>query len=167
MNFYLESGINAFSVDGNTSDFLAHEADLRSILSSINSGIPLSETLIHACNLGYPQFEQEETRADDFLSIFAYIDILGNTFKIRGKPFGKPRLKEFSRRHYSYKILPPNAYPPNELKNINQVEQLRETHVVQKLIGEERIENYIQQKSKVDEIALNRLKSIAGKIKVN
>ena len=167
VNFYLEYGINAFSVDGNTSDLLAHEADLRSILATINSGVPLSETLIHACNLGYPQFEQEETRADDFLSIFAYIDILGNTFKIRGKPFGKPRLKEFSRNHYSYKILPTNACPPNELKNKNQIEQLKETHTVQKLIGEERIENYIQQKSKVDEIALNRLKSIAGKIKVN
>jgi hypothetical protein len=167
VNFYHEYGINAFSVDGNTSDLLTHEADFRSILSSINSKIPLSETFIHACNLGYPQFEQEETRADDFLSIFAYIDILGGTFKMRGMPMGgKPRLKEFSRSHYSYKILPPNKYPPNELKNINQSEQLKEIYTVQKLIGEERIEKYIQQKSKVDEIAISRLKSIAGKIKV-
>ena len=167
VSFYHEYGINAFSIDGNTSDLLTHEADFRSILSSINSESPLSETLIHACNLGYPQFEREETRADDFLSIFAYIDILGGTFKIRGKTNGKPRLKEFSRRHYSYKILPPNTYLPNELKNINQSEQLRETSTVQKLIGEERIEKYIQQKSKVDEIAISRLKSIAGRIKVN
>lgn len=166
VNFYHEYGINAFSVDGNTSDLLTHEADFRSILSAINSKTPLSETLIHACNLGYPQFEQEETRADDFLSIFAYIDILGGTFKIRGMPMGKPRLKEFSRSHYSYRILAPNAYPPNELKNINQIEQLRETHAVQKLLGEEKIEKYIQQKSKVDDIAISRLKSIAGRIKV-
>ena len=109
----------------------------------------------------------QETRADDFLSIFAYIDVLGGTFKIRGRPIGKPRLKEFSRRHYSYKILPPYTYSVNELKNINQSEQLRETQTVQKLVGEERIESYIQQKSKVDEIAINRLKSIAGKIKVD
>ena len=167
VNFYHEYEINAFSVDGNTSDLLTHEADFRSILSSINSKIPLSETFIHACNLGYPQFEQEETRADDFLSIFAYIDVLGGTFKMRGVPMGgKPRLKEFSRFHYSYKILPPSTYHPNELKNINQCEQLRETHAVQELVGEERIEKYIQQKSKVDEIAISRLKSIAGKIKV-
>jgi|WetSurMetagenome_2_1015567.scaffolds.fasta_scaffold19159_5 hypothetical protein len=167
VNFYHEFGINAFSIDGNTSDLLAHEADFRSILSSINGGSPLSQTLIHACNLGYPQFEQDETRADDFLSIFAYIDILGGTFKIRGMPMGgKPRLKEFSRHHYSYKILPPNSCQPNELKNINQGEQLKETHTVQKLIGEERIERYIQQKSKVDEIAINRLKSIAGRIRL-
>jgi hypothetical protein len=167
VNFYQEQGITAFSIDANTSDLLAHEADFRSILSSINSGTPLSEALIYACNLGYPQFEQEETRADDFLSIFAYIDILGGTFKIRGRFVGKPRLKEFSRRHYSYKILPPYTYSVNELKNINQSEQLRETNTVQQLVGEERIENYIQQKSKVDEIAINRLKSIAGRIKVD
>jgi hypothetical protein len=167
VNFYNEQGITAFSIDANTSDLLAHEADFRSILSSINGGTPLSETLIYACNLGYPQFEMQETRADDFLSIFAYVDILGGTFKIRGRPVGKPRLKEFSRRHYSYKILPPYTYSVNELKNINQSEQLRETNTVQQLVGEERIENYIQQKSKVDEIAINRLKSIAGKIKVD
>lgn len=82
VNSYREYGINAFSIDGNTSALLIHEADFRSILSSINSKVPLSESFIHACNLGYPQFEKEETRADDFLSIFAYIDALGGTFKM-------------------------------------------------------------------------------------
>jgi hypothetical protein len=168
VNFYHDYGINAFSVDGNTNDLLTHEADFRSILSSINSKVPLSESFIHSCNLGYPQFEKEETRADDFLSIFAYIDVLGGTFKMRGMPMGgKPRLKEFSRSHYSYRILPPNTYNPNELKNINQIEQLKETTVVQKLVGEERIEKYIKQKPKVDDLAISRLKSIAGKIKVD
>jgi hypothetical protein len=125
----------------------------------------LNQTFIHACNLGYPQFEQEETRADDFLTIFAYIDILGSTFKMRGKPIGRPRLKEFSRQHYSYKILPPNSYKINDLRNLNQSEQLKETNTVQRLIGEEKMESYIQKKSKVDGIAINRLKSIAGEIK--
>lgn len=167
VNFYHEYGINSFSVDGNTSDLLTHEADFRSILSSINSQIPLSESFIHACNLGYPQFEKEETRADDFLSLFAYIDVLGGTFKMRGMPMGgKPRLKEFSRSHYSYTILPPYTYSPNELKNKNQSEQLKEAIAVQKLIGEEKIEKYIKQKPKVDDLAVNRLKSIAGRIKV-
>ena len=167
VNFYHDYGINAFSVDGNTSDLLSHEADFRSILSAINSKVPLSESFIHACNLGYPQFEKEETRADDFLSIFAYIDILGGTFKIRGMPIGdQPRLKEFSRSHYSYKILPPNTCTPTELKNKNQIEQLKETSAIQKMIGEERIEKYIKQKPKVDDLAINRLKSIAGKIRV-
>jgi hypothetical protein len=168
VNFYHEYGINAFSVDGNTSDLLTHEADFRSILSSINSKIPLNEAFIYACNLGYPQFEQEETRADDFLSIFAYIDVLGSTFKIRGIPMGgKPRLKEFSRTRYSYTILLPNTYQPNDLKNINQCEQLRETKTVQNLIGEERLEKYIRQKSKVDDLAISRLKAIASNIKVS
>ncbi len=168
VNFYHDYGINAFSVDGNTSDLLTHEADFRSILSAINSKVSLSESFIHACNLGYPQFEKEETRADDFLSIFAYIDILGGTFKMRGMPMGgKPRLKEFSKNHYSYKILPPNTYSPNDLKNINQIEQLKETNAIQKILGEGSIEKYIKQKSKVDDLAISRLKSIAGKIKVS
>ena len=79
---------------------------------------------------------------------------------------GKPRLKAFSRTHYSYVILPPNTCTPNELKNKNQIEQLKETIAVQKLIGEEQIERYIKQKPKVDDLAISRLKSIAGKIKV-
>lgn len=79
---------------------------------------------------------------------------------------GKPRLKEFSRSRYSYTILPPNSCSPNQLKNKNQIEQLREAVTVQKLIGEEKIEAYIKQKPKVDDLAINRLKSIAGKIKV-
>lgn len=167
VNFYLDRGITAFSIDANTGDLFLHEAEFRSILSTINSATPLNETFIHACNLGYPQFEKEETRADDFLSIFAYIDVLGGTFKIRGKPVGRPRLKEFSRQHYSYRILPPNTCQINDLKNINQIEQLREANAVQKLIGEEKIETYVQKKSKVDEIAIDRLKSIAEKIKVS
>lgn len=166
VNLYLEQGITSFSIDANTSDILSHEADFRSILSTINNKLPLNETFIHACNLGYPHFEQEETRADDFLSIFTYIDIFGSTFKIRGIPMGKPRLKEFSRKNYSYKILSPYSYRPNDLKNVNQSEQLKEADIVRKLIGEEKMEKYIGKKSKVDEIAIDRLKSIAGKIKV-
>ena len=168
VNFYLEQGITAFSIDANTSDLLSNETEVRSILSTINTGTPLNETFIHACNLGYPQFEQYETRADDFLSIFAYIDVMGGTFKTRGKPFGSnpPRLKEFSSNHYSYRILPPYTCHPNDLRNKNQVEQLKEANLVQDLIGEEKIETYIQKKSKVDAVAICRLKSIAGNIKV-
>lgn len=168
VNFYLEQGITAFSIDANTSDLLSNETEVRSILSTINTGTPLNETFIHACNLGYPQFEQDETRADDFLSIFAYIDIMGGTFKIRGRPSSSspPRLKEFSPQHYSYKILPPFTYHPNELRNKNQIEQLKEANIIQTLVGEEKIESYIQKKSKVDAVAISRLKSIAGNIKV-
>ena len=59
VNFYHEYGITAFSIDGNTSDILGHEADFRSILSSINSVSPLNKTLIHACNLGYPELNKK------------------------------------------------------------------------------------------------------------
>jgi len=167
VNFYLEQGITAFAIDANTSDLLSHETEARSILSTINSGTPLNETFIYACNLGYPQFVQDETRADDFLSIFAYIDVMGGTFKIKGRPnSNQPRLKEFSPHHYSYKILPPYACHPIELKNKNQVEQLKEANLVQDFIGEEKIESYLQKKSKVDAVAISRLKSIAGNIKI-
>ncbi len=167
VNFYLDQGINAFAIDANTSDLLSHETEARSILSSINSRSPLNETFIYACNLGYPQFIQDETRADDFLSLFAYIDVMGGTFKMKGRPNNSPpRLKEFSSNHYSYKILPPYSCQPNELKNKNQIEQLKEANLIQDLIGEEKIESYIHKKSKVDAIAISRLKSIAVNIKV-
>lgn len=167
VNFYLEQGITAFAIDANTSDLLSHETEARSILSTINSGTPLNETFIYACNLGYPHFEQDETRADDFLSLFAYIDVMGGTFKVKGRPNNyQPRLKEFSPHHYSYKILPPYTCHPNELKNKNQIEQLKEANLIQNLIGEEKIESYIQKKAKVDAVAISRLKSIAGNIKV-
>ena len=167
VQFYLDQGITAFSVDANTSDLLGHETDFRSILSTINARVPLNETFIHACNLGYPQFEQEETRADDFLSIFAYIDAIGGTFKLRGPPpTGRPRLKKFSTSNYGYRILPAYTYQPNDLKNLNQVEQLKETIKVSDLIGQGDIEKYIQQKSKVDDVAINRLRSIAGNVRV-
>jgi hypothetical protein len=166
VNFYLDQGITAFSVDANTSDLLGHETDFRSILSTINERVPLNQTFIHACNLGYPQFEKEETRADDFLSIFAYIDVIGGTFKIRGKPNGKPRLKQFMVNNYGYRILPSYSYQPNDLRNINQVEQLKETIKVSQLIGQDNIEKYIQQKSKVDDVAIDRLRTIAGKIRI-
>jgi hypothetical protein len=121
--------------------------------------------LLCLCSFGC--FEKEENRSDDFLSIFVYIDVLGGTFKIRGMPIGdKLMLKEFSRSHYSYTLLSPNTCTPTELKNKNQIAQLKETVAVQKLIGEERIEKYIKQKPKVDDLAINRLKSIAGKIRV-
>lgn len=167
VNFYLDQEITAFSIDANTSDLLGHETDFRSILSTINTQIPLNETFIHACNLGYPQFAQEETRADDFLSIFAYVDVIGGTFKIRGKPpIGKPRLKKFLTTNYGYRILPSSTYSPNDLKNINQTEQLKEALKVSDLIGQGKIENYIQQKPKVDAVAITRLKSIAGNVKI-
>jgi hypothetical protein len=167
VNFYLEQGMNALAIDANTSDLISHETEARSILSTINARTPLNETFIYACNLGYPHFEQDETRADDFLSLFAYIDVMGGTFKMKGRPNNTPpRLKEFSPHHYAYKILPPYTCQPNELKNKNQIEQLKEANLIQDLIGEEKIESYIQKKSKVDAVAISRLKSIAGNIKV-
>lgn len=166
VEFYLNQGITSFSIDAGTRDIILHEADFRSILSQINDSTSLNKTFIHACNLGYPHFEKEETRADDFLGIFAYIDILGGTFKSRFSRNRPPRLKEFSRAHYSYRILPPLSRSPNEIRNFNQSEQLKEANVVRRLVGEEKIESHIQKKSKVDQLTINKLKSIAGQIDV-
>ena len=173
VNLYHEQGINGFAIDANTSDFILHETDVRSILSSINAGMPLNETFIYACNLGYPRFEQNEARADDFLSLFAYVDVMGGTFKVKMLPKKEGttvklpvRLKEFSSEHYAYKILPQDACRADDLKNRNQVEQLKEVNLLQDLIGEEKIETYIQKKPKVDTVAMDRLKSITGNITI-
>jgi len=167
IDFYHSNGITSFAIDANTKDVLSNETDLRSILSEINNRVPLSKAFIYACNLGYPRYEGLVTRADDFLSIFAYIDVIGGTFKIRGlfPQFGRPRKKIFSREHYSYEITVSPTYTKILLDNFNQSEQLKEAHKVRELIGEEKVKQYIQTKTAVDEPAMKRLESIATKVR--
>jgi len=80
INLYYQKGITSFAIDANTRDVLSNEADLRDILSEINRKIRLPDAFIYACNLGYPRYDDLVARADDFLSIFAYIDVMGGTF---------------------------------------------------------------------------------------
>jgi hypothetical protein len=55
----------------------------------------------------------------------------------------------------------------NTIKNYNQSEQLREANKMRDLVGAEKIEPYIQNKTAVDQPTIKRLRSIASKIKVD
>jgi hypothetical protein len=173
IGLYHKMGIRCFAIDANTMDVFFHEADLRAILSEINQGISLSEAFIYACNLGYPKYERNEARADDFLSLFAYIDVIGNTFKQRAikkpKTFNgafRPRHKLFSNDDYSYKIMESVPIPRSKLEVRNQVTQLMEAHYVRDLLGEENLARYIGRKKAVDKPLLGKLEVIASDFRV-
>jgi len=163
VRFYQSKELTSFAIDANTKDIILNETDFRLILSEINDAIPLSEAFIYACNLGYPRYEELETRADDFLSIFAYVDVFGGTFKIRGIPVGPQKPKMFQRDKYSYKISASVIFD----RNYNQREQLVEASKVREMIGEERLKPYVQGKTAVDKLSIKRLESIAARIRVH
>src|SRR3989442_2046378 len=173
---YFDKGVEAFAIDAGTKDIFINEPDFRLILSEINQNKPLNETFIYACNLGFPQFQKEYVRADDFLGIFAYIDVLGGTFKTRGGPMNlpgsqpsQPRAKKFLRERYAYAIsdyqtlsrAAGHKISPAELANLNQRLQLKEADHVRPLIGGESIRKYISEKPAIDLHSLNLLMSIA------
>jgi hypothetical protein len=177
IKLYHSKGLNSFAIDAGTKDIILNEADFRLILSEINTETPLDESFIFACNLGYSLFERTEARADDFLSIFAYVDVLGGSFKVRGGPMivpKPPKAKVFSKDRYSYKIstyseagksLGISSLNYTSLRNYNQNEQLKETDKVRRLIGQEKMKKYIQNKGAVDHLSIRRLESIAQGIK--
>ncbi|MCJ7630827.1 hypothetical protein MUP77_00265 [Candidatus Bathyarchaeota archaeon] len=165
VKLYLDKGFNAFAIDASTKDFLYHEPEFRSILAQINEQIPLSQAFIYACNLGIPQFEKYKARADDFLSLFAYVDAFGGTFKTRGGPgfsVGKPRVKKFLRSELCYEHL---YGEKDRMNDFNQCEQVIETNLVRPLIGHEKMQKYLATKNAVDPSALKRLGSIAKEVK--
>lgn len=175
LQLYFAKGIQSFAVDAGTKDIIINIADFRLILGEINSHRSLSETFLYACNLGYPLFEKIRTRADDFLGIFAYVDVLGGTFKVRGGPMDThaptppPRAKAFSREEYAYEIMTyqeasrrlGRSVTPAQLQNHNQRLQLSEANLVRTLVGREPIKPYVRTKRAVDDISMERLESIA------
>ena len=176
VELYLEKGIEAFAIDVGTKDFLNHETDFRSILIEINEQVPLDKAFIYACNLGIPRFVHDKARADDFLSLFAYVDAFGSTFKTRrGLPEGVGRAKRFQRESLCYEI---SSYQEMSeqygmkpwsarrlLNQFNQREQLKESDQVRSLIGKEKMLRYLKKKSAVDRFALRRLDSIITSVK--
>lgn len=175
----LSKGVTAFAIDVGTKDFLNHETDFRSILSKINKEVHLDSAFIYACNLGIPRFVQDRARADDFLSLFAYVDAFGSTFKTRGHrdmPKGVGRAKQFVKEHLYYEISTYKEFYERRgmplwkarryLNDVNQREQLTEADMVRKRIGEERMQEYLNAKSGIDSIAMKRLGSIAEKVKI-
>lgn len=174
IEFYLSEGIEVFAIDANFKDIILNEGDFRLILSEINSEKPLSETAIFAFNVGIPQFKQHAIRSDDFLSIFAYVDVLGLTFKPRGGGGGNPRAKVFSRVDYAYDVY---SYPVASrilkrplnyasLRDLNRIEQLKETYTVRHKLGAENIKEYLQTKNAVDNASMKKLESIANNVRI-
>ncbi len=176
LELYFSKEIEAFAIDAGTKDILINEPDFRLILAEINRYKPLNEVFVYACNLGYPQFETRYARADDFLSIFAYVDVLGGTFKTRGGPIGagqlkppEPRAKIFLRERYAYEMSTFEEVgrklglilSRSELQNHNQMVQLQEANDVRSMVGQESMRQYISAKPAVDNRSLNDLMSIA------
>jgi len=167
VDLYLEKGFTSFAVDGGTKDFLNHETDFRAILTEINESTPLNKAFIYACNLGIPQFEMYRARADDFLSLFAYVDGFGSTFKTRGRSkvsISKPKVKKFLRSELCYEHIYDSRQKVNDF---NQAEQLSEATFIRGLVGQEKIQKYLSTKKAVDPSAMKRLGSIAQKVKVS
>jgi len=173
IELYLSRDVRAFAIDANYKDIIGNIGDFTLILSRINDDIPLNKTVVLACNAGIPHFEQDEAVSDDFLSVFAYVDVLGCTFKPRGGS-GEPRAKVFSRDKYAYDLF---QYPEVSrqfgramnyvsLRNYNRSEQLRETVKVRSLLGRESMKNYLQTKSAVDQTLVKRLESVHANVKI-
>lgn len=178
INLYLDKGITAFAIDGGTRDFLNHVAEFRSILSEIGERIALENAFIYACNLGIPRYEENRARADDFLSILAYVDAFGSTFKTKGGKAmrGERRAKQFVKDHLFYKVSGYSQFCREQnlslskairfLAELNQVEQLKEANQVRSLVGKEKMQDYLDRKDGIDEKAKKRLGLIAEKVKI-
>lgn len=170
VDLYLEKDFNAYAIDVGNRDLLNHIGDLRSILYEINERIPLNEVFVYACNLGIPRFEKHAARADDFLSLFAYIDAFGNTFKTKGPfdinmggPKPIPKAKKFLKEDLEYRLLVDN---PLKYGSFNQREQVKEADMVRSLVGVEKMQKYLDTKKGVDLTAIKHLGAMVQKVKI-
>lgn len=179
VDLYHKKGVKSFAIDGNFKNILGSTnlGHLGYILSAINEQSPLNESLIYTCNLGIPRFSQNTSRADDFLSLFTYIDVLGTNFKPRFSPRSPtvPTVKMFSREHYCYNLygtfpqasrILGRAIDRNYVKNFNQTEQLTETNVLKRRVGRERMSLYIQTKRTIDSLIHDRLRDLANRLRI-
>ncbi|HDQ05120.1 MAG TPA: hypothetical protein ENN36_00160 [Candidatus Bathyarchaeota archaeon] len=179
VNLYADKGINSFAIDCGIKDILNHVAEFRTILSEISQRMPLENSFIYACNLGIPRYEANTARADDFLSLLAYVDVLGTNFKTRGwtGESTERRAKQFVKDRLVYKVSNYSEFCKERnmstyqaqrfLYRFNYIEQLNEAHNVRDLVGEEKIEVYLKKKNGVNEDTKKRLGSIAKNIKIS
>jgi hypothetical protein len=174
INLYLENNIRAFAIDANYKDIMGNLGDFTLMLSKINAdGVPLSDAFIYACNAGIPHFDADESVSNDFLSVFAYVDVLGGTFKPRGGG-ADTKAKVFSRDRYAYNLAPYSEierqfgrkmnYPA--VKRYNRSEQLKESLKVRNLVGVEKMKKYLGTKPAVNKTSIARLESMSKSIKV-
>jgi hypothetical protein len=177
IEFYKKHEIQTFAIDGCTKDIILNDADLRVVLSAIDGeSHSLNDVLIYACNLGYPKIVKNESRADDFLSIFAHVDIFGSMFKGRGGKSKKQpptpipkKSKLFSNDSYSYQCTTlaearekfGSPMTGDVIKSINKKRQLIETGNVREMVGKEDVKPFLLKKTSVGQTIVNRLESLA------
>jgi hypothetical protein len=172
IDFYFSKGIRTFAIDANYKDIMGNRADFTPLISKIKQLLNgLDETLIFACNAGIPHFQADEAISNDFLSVFAYVDILGGASKQRVVT-GEPRAKIFSRDRYSYNLTTytdvsrsfGRSMNPTSLKYFNRLEQLKETQTVRDLVGIEKMKKFLGTKQAIDQKSIKYLEDIAKKI---
>ena len=183
VDLYIENEIFNFVIDAGTANVLNKEPDLRNILDYISRQAKehkrsLADMYIHAINLGVNHFSADEVSADDFLSLFAYIDTFGTTFKTRGgfNKSTKPRSKVFLPNRYTYRLtdkmsqedLPVDirvgGYP--KLSIFNEKRQVAEAVNVREMIGEEGMKSYVKSKA-ISDATYGKLENIHARVKVD
>jgi len=188
LNIYHDVGINSFIIDGGTKDVLgASEAEFRTLLNEINKISYLPQSFILASNLGYSTYDGSYNIADDFLSLFAYVDVLNSTFKSRGFKKTKtdnkkqtkyfPKARVFSKDEYIYDVYSYNQAQEMlqipklnryKLNDYNEIEQIMETLNLQTRIGEENMIRFLLNKEPLlkNEIKIRRLRNINIEINI-
>jgi hypothetical protein len=175
IDYYFAEGLRTFAIDANFSDLMNNAEDLCYTLSKIKKGVDgLEKTVVFAFNTGIGYYDPDEVVSDDFLNIFAYVDVLGSTFKVRhGGGNGPLKGRVFSSHKYSYDtMLEPelkkrfgDSVNSLTIKNCNRSEQSKETSNVRPLIGEQKIKPYLATKSAVvKRESIKRLESIAHRV---
>jgi hypothetical protein len=174
IDYYFDEGIRTFAIDANFSDLMNNEEDLCFALSRIKKGVDgLEKTVVFAFNTGIGYYDEKEVVSDDFLSLFAYVDVLGSSFKVRRGGNGPLKGRVFSSEKYSYDTM---LYPDLQkkfgshvnsltIKNSNRSEQSRETVNARQLVEEHKIKPYLATKSAVvKRESIKRLESIAQRV---
>lgn len=173
VDFYCTEGIRAFAIDCGFRDIVEYKDDFARVLSRIKETINLDKTVIFAFNAGVPSsFQVTEVESDDFLGVFAYVDVLGSTFKSRGGGSNDPKARVFSRARYSYEISTYTALQPTfgksvnfyTVRNYNRSEQRKETAKIRDLVGVEKMKKYLATKPAVNQESVKRLESIAREV---
>ena len=183
IELYNSRGIQSFAMDFNLCQLMSttNIAHVKTVISKIieDDRSSLGKKLIYACNLGISQFENMFSRADDFLSIFAYIDVFGSTFKTRGfvpdktTPPKSPRVKLFSRADYGYDLFGTYQQASTHfgftlnrsyVKNQNQYRQFIEALDIKNKIGKESVLDHISPKKSIDDTIKHRLIDLASDI---
>lgn len=190
IDMYFDNEVFSFVIDANTSNMLNKEPHLRRLLGHIGdkakeAGSSISNTYLHAINVGVNNFTADSVSADDFLNFFTYIDVVGTTSKTRfmpraGKPIypQEPKKKVFMKNKYSYDLADklPNELPyldfkkagsANIVKKYNEKEQFKEAKKISSMIGTPELSKYVQSKKGITEVSWKKINNIFKKVKIS